>query len=172
MSGAGTRRPAAASVPLMALRAAVVVVAGAAFALAPPPYAIAALVMALAGAIWPTSLLTWGALLVVALAQLGHLPTAGDWHPYLALVVVHLLHALGSLTLALPARGVLQLRALARPARRWLLVQVPAQVLLVVGLLAQRMPREGLVPAGLVAVAAAVCAVAIAVLLRALAPRR
>lgn len=157
------------TVPLWTLRAAGVVVSAASFFLIPVPYAILVVVLAAIGAVVPATFTTWAAIAVLALAQLGQ-PL--DARASLFLVIVHLLHVIGGLQLALPWTGRLQVRALVSPARRWLTLQVPAQVLLVLALLARGLPLHGMLPAGAVAVATAVGIVAMVVLVRALAARR
>lgn len=158
--------------PLPLLRVAFVAVACLAFAVAPLPYALAAVVLAIVGAALPAGLLGWGAAVVIAMAQLLNPGALTDPRPYLALLAVHLLHVLAGLILVLPARGRLQLRALAAPARRFVLIEVVAQPLLALALWA----RAADVPLGVggdaVAIGAAVCAVAIVVLLWVLARRR
>jgi hypothetical protein len=157
------------TVPLWTLRAAGVVVAAAAFFLVPVPYAIIVVILAAIGAVVPATFTTWAAIAVLALAQLGQ-PL--DAWASLLLVIAHLLQVIGGLQLALPWNGRLQLRALVSPARRWLMLQVPAQVLLVLALLARGLPLNGALPAGAVAVATAVGIVAMVVLVRVLAARR
>ncbi|QAY61549.1 hypothetical protein ET475_17305 [Microbacterium protaetiae] len=159
------------TVPLPLIPAAGVVVAAASFLLIPLPYAIIVVCLAAVGALVPRTFTTWAAIVVLALAQLAH-PLAFDARANALLLVVHLLHVIGALSLALPATGRLQLRALVGPARRWLLLQLPAQALLLIVLAAIGLPLGGVVPAGAVAIVAAVCVVAMVVLVRLLAARR
>ncbi|WEG10204.1 hypothetical protein PU630_06530 [Microbacterium horticulturae] len=157
------------TVPLWSLRAAGVVVAAASFFLVPVPYAIIVVCLATVGAAVPATFTTWAAIAVLALAELGQAPDAGA---SVFLLVAHLLHVIGGLQLALPWKGRLQLRALAAPARRWLMLQVPAQVLLVLALLARSLPLSGVLPAGAVVVVTAAAIVLMVVLVRVLAARR
>jgi len=159
------------TVPLLVLRAAGVVVAAASFVLVPLPYAVVVVALAVVGAIVPGTFTTWAAIVVLALAQLAA-PLAVDGRANVLLLAVHLLHVIGGLSLVLPTFGRIQLRAFAAPARRFLLLQVPAQVLLLLGLAARSLPLAGLLPAGAVAVAAAATVAVMVVLVRAVTARR
>ncbi|UUT35227.1 hypothetical protein [Microbacterium elymi] len=88
------------------------------------------------------------------------------------LALVHALHVLGGLNLALPALGRVRLRVLAHPARRYLVVQVVAQPVLFAGLVLAQAPVRDALPPAAVVLATAVCAVAVVVVLRVLAARR
>jgi len=132
-----TRVDAGAIVPGFLPRAAVAIIgAGAGFLLAPAPFSFIAAALAVAGALFPVMLGAWGCALVLALAQLGRAPDALDWRAYAALATVHLLPVLGALATVVEPSGALQLAALWRPLRRWLAIQVPAQVVLAVVLVA------------------------------------
>lgn len=155
-------------IPIVTVRAALLLVACTAFGLVPPPYSAIAIGLAVIAAAAPATMAAWGAALVIAVAQLAHPAAAGDWRPYAAVAVVHLLHVLGGLALALPVRGWMQVRALWPTARRWLLIEAVAQPLLAFLLLARAAGAAGLVPAGAVAVGTAVCALVIVLLLRSL----
>jgi hypothetical protein len=171
-TGARVRVRTPRTVPLWALRGLPVLVAGVAFAIAPPVYAAIAVALALLGALLPASCGTWFAAGVIALAQLAHPAIAADPRPYLMVAVVHLLHVLGGLAIALPAAGTLQRSALILPARRWLVIQVVAQPVLAAALLVQQADLRSLLPAGLVVVVTAAAVVGVVVLLRVLAARR
>lgn len=160
------------TVPTVAVRAIVVVVACAAFAMLPRGYALLAVGLAVLGALLPTSLAAWGAALVIGLAQLTHPATLTDWRVYAAVAVVHALHVVAGWTLVLPVRGRLRPRVLWPSLRRWLVIQVPAQAAVAGALALQMLPVRPAVPAGAMAVAAAGCAVVIVILLRVLAARR
>lgn len=159
------------TLPIVVLRAAGVAVAAASFLLVPVPYAVVVVCLALVGAALPATFATWAALVVLVLTRL-QAPVALDGTASALLAVVHLMHVIGGLQLALPLGGRIRLRALASPARRWLVLQVPAQALLLAALAATRLPLHGLVPAGAVAVAVAVVVLVMVVLVRALAVRR
>ena len=167
------RTPVAAgpTVPLAALRVALVAAACVGFAVAPPPYAVAAVAIAIVAALLPAGLLAWVAAGIIALALLAHPASVADPRPYLAVAAVHLLQVLGALTVALPVRGRLQVRALARPARRFLILESAAQSLLAL-VLWVRPGVGGSVAAGAVAIAVAACVVSAVLLVRALARRR
>jgi len=159
------------TLPLLILRVAGVAAAAASFFLIPVPYAVLVVGLAIVGAALPTTFATWAALVVLTLVRLAA-PVALDGSASALLVIVHLMHVIGGLQLGLPLRGRIRLRALAAPARRWLMVQLPAQALLLAALAATRLPLHGLLPAGAVAVAVAVGVVVMVVLVRALAVRR
>lgn len=159
------------TLPLPMLRIAGVVVAAASFFVVPVPYAILVVCLAAVGAVVPATFTTWAAIVVLAFAHLAQ-PLALDGRAAVLLAIAHALHVLAGLQLVLPLMGRIRLRALAAPARRWLAVQVPAQALLLLALAATRLPLSGLLPAGVVAVAAALCVVIMVVLVRALTARR
>jgi hypothetical protein len=135
----------------------------AAVVLVPAPFGYLPAALAVVGALFPATLGAWGCALVVALAQLARAPDAADWHPYAVLTIVHLLIVFGALSIVVEPGGVMQLRVLARPMVRWLLVQVPAQCVLIVALMLGR-DRALLPLPGAFAAAGAVCAVVIVVL--------
>lgn len=170
--GAGAHLEIGPWVPLVALRVALVAAACVAFAVAPLPYALIAVALALVGAVLPASLLGWAAAFVIAMAQLAHPAAVADPRGYIALIAVHLLHVLAGLILVLPARGRLQVRALAVPARRWLIIEVVAQPVLALALWARAGHVGGAIAGGAVAVAAALCALAMVIALARLARRR
>lgn len=151
-------------VPGFAPRLAIALIGStAAIVLVAEPFGYVGAAMAIVSALYPATLGAWGCGLVLALAQLARAPDAADWHPYAVLATVHLLHVLGALSIVVEPGGVLQLRALGRPFRRWLLVQLPAQCVLAVALVLGS-ARTVLPVPGAYAAAAAICAVAIVVL--------
>ncbi|NNC10521.1 hypothetical protein HII28_01285 [Planctomonas sp. JC2975] len=117
--------------PSITPRLLVALVGGAAsFLLVPEPFTVISAGLALLGTVLPASLAAWGAALVIGLAQLARPADAADWHPYAVLAVVHLLHVLGAMTLVVEPVGRMQVRALGRPLRRWIVIQVPTQAVL------------------------------------------
>jgi len=168
--GARTRVVEAVAVPLVLLRVLPVALAAAGFALIPVPYAIGALVLAGVGAVLPGTLATWGAAVVLAATQL--LSAGPDIRPFVVLALVHALHVLGGLCLALPVRGRLQLGSLWAPARRWLVIELGAQPVLAIAMLAQQAGLRSLLPAGVAVIGVAAGVVMMIVLLRVLAARR
>ena len=161
---------AGASVPALTPRlAAALIGCAAALTMMPAPFSYLAAALAVLGALFPTTLATWGCALALALTQLSRTPDVQDWRPYVTLAVVHLLHVLGTLSLVVDAGGSLQTRALLRPLRRWLVLQVPAQALLVLVLALMRTRLANALPfsvsvTGVFAVIASVCVAAIVVL--------
>jgi hypothetical protein len=69
------------------------------------------------------------------LSQLWREPSVTDLAFYLLLGGVHLLHLLGGLTRLLPWMGRMQVGALVRPLRRFVLIQAAAQVAAISALL-------------------------------------
>lgn len=136
----------------------------AALVLVPGPFGYLGIALAVVGAVFPATLGTWGCALVIALAQLGRAPVAADWHPYATLAIVHVLHVLSSLAIVVEPGGVLQLRALKRPALGWLAIQVPAQVVLIVVLLVGSTHVVPAAVSGIFAAVAAACVGTVVVL--------
>ena len=136
----------------------------AALTLVPAPFGYFGAALAILGAIFPGALGTWGCALVIALAQLARVPSVGDWHPYVTLAVVHLLHVIGSLSVVVAPGGVLQVRALRSPLLGWLAIQVPAQAVLVVALLVASSNVPALPLPGVFAAFAAACVALLVVL--------
>lgn len=159
------------TLPLWTLRAGLIVAAAASFLLIPVPFAVVTTGLAVVGALLPTSLLTWASLVVLALTHLAE-PLALDGRANAVVLIVHVMHVLGGLSMALPLVGQITLRALIAPARRWLAVQVPAQMLLTLAIVAASAPRSGVVPAGAVAIGSAIAVVVMVVLLRVRMARR
>jgi hypothetical protein len=164
------------SVPGLVPRVVAVVVSASAFAFMDAPYALIAVALAVVGAFAPGSLGTWGCALVIGLAQLARPADGADWRPYATLAVVHLLQVLGGLAMVVPGRSRMQLRVFRRPLLRWVVIQVPAQVVLA-GVLAASASLRGVrifdAPmAALFAVVAAACLGVIAVALALSSPRR
>jgi hypothetical protein len=153
------------SVPALTPRLLVVAVtSAAAVTLVPEPFTFVAVALALLGAVFPHTLGTWGAAVVIGLSALSHAPDAGDWHLYAMVAVVHLLHVLGAMTLIVEPVGDLQLRTFVRPLRRWLVLQVPAQLVLALALLLQPLARTAAVSATIAGTAAIAAAVAVTVI--------
>lgn len=88
-----------------------------------------------AGAVWsPRSLAGWALILFVAAGEL----TRHDgltWRVLVLLAGIHLLHVLAMLTLELPRRSWLDPAVFAAPLRRFVAIQLPAQVFAVAVLL-------------------------------------
>ena len=144
---------------------AVIGVAGA-LLLLPAPFSYLAGLFAVLDAVIPASLGAWVTAAFIAFGQLARTPDAADWRPYAALAVVHLLHVLGALALVVEPFGRMQLRVFARPLRRWLLVQIPAQAVLVGALLIEAYGGLKVGPAsGAFAIVAAAGVAVIAVLI-------
>lgn len=152
------------AVPVVAVRVllAVVGIAGCATCLPSVAWAVVGALVAVTAALRPSSLAPWVLAGVLVLHQLGTDPGPG-WRFAVLLAAVHLLHVLGGLALALPVRGTLEVRALAAPARRFVVVQAPAQVVAQAALWGFEGSRRPDVP--LVAVLAAAALAGLGVLL-------
>lgn len=87
-----------------------------------------------AAALVPRSLAGWALILFLAAGELAHHP--GLNVRFLVLLAgLHLLHILAMLTLELPWRAWVQPAVLAAPLVRFLVIQVPSQLVAVLGLL-------------------------------------
>lgn len=159
------------TLPLPLVRVAGVVVAAASLLLVPLPYAVIVVCLAALGMAVPASYAMWAAIVVLAVARLTT-PLAFDGRANLLLLIVHLMHVLGALALVLPWSGRIRVRALAAPARRWLVVQLPAQALVTLVVAASGLALRGVFPAGAVVIAAAVCVVVMVVVVAVLVSRR
>jgi hypothetical protein len=134
---APTDLPAAgARIPALAVRA-VFVIAGLGLSLADYRFTgwfAVGIVLSVAAACSPRSLLAWVLILYLAAGRLAH-HTSLSWQFLVVLAGVHLLHVLGMLTLELPWRSWVQPRFFVSPLRRFLMIQVPTQVLAIIALL-------------------------------------
>jgi hypothetical protein len=128
-------------------------------------FVIAAILAALA-AVVPRLLTAWLFLLIVGVSVLWIEPNVTDPRAYLALAGIHLLHLLATQLTVLPWRERVEVRALLRPWRAFVTIQVPAQLVLATVLLVST-PRVGwTLPAlPLLAVLGAAAALALVVLL-------
>lgn len=147
-----------ASVPGWLVRIALIgVVGGGAWMLEPGiVWQIIALLLVGVGAVLPQTGAVWFALIVVPFALITQ--PADLWRTCLAVLVVHLGHVLATLSLTMPARSQIALRALRPTGARFLGVQVTAQAVAVAAVLLPSADGTGapwLAPVGAVAVAAA-----------------
>jgi hypothetical protein len=91
-------------------------------------------VLSVLAACAPEYLLGWLLILFLAAGRLAHRPTL-NWQFLVLLFGLHLLHVLAMLALELPWRCWVQPRVFVVPLRRFLVVQVPTQLLAVLALL-------------------------------------
>lgn len=143
----------------------VVIVAGGCAILVPPVgWYIVAVVLAICAAIIPRSLATWGSVACIVVGMALSAPDLG--RAMLAVLVVHLIHVLGSLTLIAPPGTLITLAALRPTAVRFGVVQVVAQPLTFVVMLgggrAPELPWAVVVGGGALVAAAAVLIVRLA----------
>jgi hypothetical protein len=95
------------------------------------------IVLSVAAAVAPETLIGWIVILFLAVGQLAH--HADLTGRFLVLLAgLHLLHVLSSLALELPWRSWIQPAVFVAPLRRYVLIQVPTQLLAVVALLLVR----------------------------------
>lgn len=154
---------AGAAVPSGMLRVGFVVSAAAAATTLFPLVGWQVIMIALAvlAATVPSTLAAWATIVCLPVALL--LDELSLWRACVAVGAAHLLHVLGSLTLAVPVRARVTLRALAPTARRFLLVQLSAQAMTVLTL--TFLPRtEGTAGEGWWAVAGAAALLALCAL--------
>ncbi len=85
------------------------------------------LAIATAAMIAPRSMAAWGVMMLVVLAMLLSEPDPG--RTTVMLLIVHALHVLGALSLVIPARSRVQVRALLPTLRRFAGVQIAAQTI-------------------------------------------
>jgi hypothetical protein len=118
---------------------------------------VVALLLAAVAVVLPRFLTAWAFLLLLAGNQAVQDPSTHEWKFFVLLAGLHLVHVLASQLLVLPARGWIQLRVFAKPLRRFLIIQIAAQltaVLVLVALLPRTaslhlsLPALGIVGAG------------------------
>lgn len=122
-------------VPALALRG-VFVVAGVLLSLADyglNGWLAVGVVLSLAAAWSPRSLLAWVLILYLAAGRLAH-HAALSWQFLVVLAGVHLLHVMGMLGLEIPWRSWVQPKVIVAPVRRFIAIQVPTQLLAVLAL--------------------------------------
>jgi hypothetical protein len=134
---APTDLPAAgALVPALAVRA-VFVIAGLLLSLVDYGFTgwlAVGIVLSVAAALSPRHLLAWVLILYLAAGRLSHHASL-SWQFLVVLAGVHLLHVLGMLALELPWRSWVQPKLFVAPLRRFLVIQIPTQLLAVLALL-------------------------------------
>jgi hypothetical protein len=102
------------------------------------PVLAVALLLSIATLVFPRAPGAWFLAGLLAVFALGPAGTTPGWKIFVALAGVHLLHVMGTTLTWLPVSGPVQLRVLGRILRRYLLIQVPTQLVayLVLNLLA------------------------------------
>lgn len=130
-----------------------------------PPgfFLVIGLVLTAIAVVRPRTLAAWALLLVLAASQLLRDPSPLDVRFFVLLAGMHLLHLLAAQTLALPWRGWVQVAAFRRPLLRFLVIQIPVQVVAFLALLLLA-PRPDGSAAVVVPVAGIVGAAALVVL--------
>lgn len=131
-------------VPAVAVRA-VLTVAGVLLSLVdygPSGWLAVGIVLSVWAACSPQYLLGWVLVLFLAAGRLAH-PAELNWQFLVLLLGLHLLHVLAMLALELPLRSWVQARVFVAPMRRFLVAQVPTQLLAVVALLLLAPSKDG-----------------------------
>jgi hypothetical protein len=103
-------------------------------------------VLTVAAAWYPQRLLGWAVILFLAAGQLAHHPSL-SWRFLVLLAGLHLLHVLAMLALELPWRSWVQAAVFIGPLRRFLVIQVPTQLLAILALLLLGSSPDGHRPA-------------------------
>jgi len=124
------------AVPSVLLRASIVLLTGVlAFLFAPTQvWSVVAVLLGVGAGVSPKWRTGWVAVAVLALTQLARDPEVGDWHPYVLLAGLHLLHVLCALSTVAPARGGVARGILTRSLRDYAIIQVPSQAILALAL--------------------------------------
>jgi hypothetical protein len=127
---------------------------------------VVGIVLSVAAAWSPQHLLGWALILFLAAGRLAHHPGL-SWRFLVLLAGLHLLHVLAMLALELPWRSWVQPAVLVAPLRRFLVIQVPSQLLAVLALLLLAPSADGHRPVTIAgfAVVGAVALVGLALLL-------
>jgi len=95
---------------------------------------VVGIVLSVAAAVAPQYLLGWGLILFLAAGQLAH-RAALSWRFMVLLAGLHLLHILGMWVLELPWRSWVQPGVFIAPLLRFIVTQIPIQLLAVLSLL-------------------------------------
>ena len=99
----------------------------------PSSWLVVGIALSLAAALIPRLLLGWALISFLAAGQLAHHPSL-SWRFLVLVAGLHFLHLLASLALELPWRGRIQLLMFNAPLRRFVVIQVPTQLLAVLAL--------------------------------------
>ena len=129
---APTDLPARAPIPGAAVRLALVAVAVALALLVYGPHGwfYVGVLLALLAASVPDYMFGWLLILFLALGELGHRAVL-DWRILVLIAGVHMLHILAGLSYVVPWRSWLSPVALLAPLRRFVVIQVPCQLIAV-----------------------------------------
>lgn len=133
---------------------------------------VVAIALGAAAGAFPRLYTAWALIILLSLSQLSRDPSATDWRPYALLAGLHLIHVLASLALVVPVRGMIDARVFLRVLRRFAIVQVPCQALLVLLLVVFSTERFSLAIPWLAPLGAAALVVLAAILIIPLARRR
>lgn len=124
---------------------------------------VVALVLVALSVAFPATPSAWAVMVLLGASVLVRTPSPEDPRIYLLIAGVHLLHLLASYAAVIPPRSWVQLRAFASPLRRFIFIQVPAQLAAGVALYAFS-PRFDGAPGAVVPVLGAIAAAALVVL--------
>jgi len=126
----------------------------------------AALVLVAIASVFPATPAAWVLMVALGSSLLTRTPSALDGRIYALIAGIHLLHLLAAYARVVPGESWVQLRAFAAPLRRYVLVQVPVQLIAALALFAFA-PRSGAQPVVLpiIGVVAALALVVLAIVL-------
>jgi hypothetical protein len=100
------------------------------------------IVLALLAAYAPETLLAWLMIVFLVIGQLARQPS-WSWQFLVLLAGLHLLHVLATMAIELPWKGWLQPAVFSAPLRRFVVIQIPSQLLALVVLLLLAPDRHG-----------------------------
>jgi hypothetical protein len=108
----------------------------------PTGWFVVGIVLSFVAAWSPQYLLGWVLILFLAIGRLAHHPSV-NWQFLVLLAGLHLLHVLAMFTLELPWRSWMQPSVFVPPLLRFLVIQVPSQLLAVLALVLLAPHRDG-----------------------------
>jgi hypothetical protein len=173
VSGPGRLTYSGGQLPVLAARAAFAFIGAALTVIdyAPSGWWAVGFALSVAAPLLPRYLLGWLLIAYLAAGRLAYHP-ALSWRFLVVLAGVHLLHVLAMMNLQLPRRGTVQASVFLAPLRRFVAIQVPAQLCAVMALAVLAPTRSGHRPLTISVVAAAGAAALIGVAVLVSAPRR
>jgi hypothetical protein len=92
-------------------------------------YLALGLLLALMTLVFPRTPAAWALAILLAILALGSFHAAPDWRFFVVLAAAHALHEFGLMLAWLPVGGRIQLAILGRMLRRYLIIQIPAQLI-------------------------------------------
>jgi len=121
------------------------------------------IVVVAVAAVFPATPAAWALMLLAGASMLLRTPSPADARIYILIATIHLLQLVAAYARVVPVRSWMQLRAFAAPLRRFIIVQVPAQIIAALALFAFS-PRAGNPHPAAIPILGVVAAVALVVL--------